>query len=140
MVPPLGTLYDIDGRHLMLHHTGKGTPVVVIEAGAGNFGLDYLHVQRGVSRFATCAVYDRAGYGWSDADPQPRTAAEPLPISAELARSLLAAKLELHAALAAGVSHGEHRVLPDAGHMVQYEQPDAITDAVRDVLDRIANG
>ena len=40
--PPLGELYDVGaGRRLMLHHVGTGTPAVVIEAGAGSFGLDY---------------------------------------------------------------------------------------------------
>ena len=43
--PPLGELYDVGGgRRLMLHHAGTGTPAVVIEAGAGAFGLDYLSI------------------------------------------------------------------------------------------------
>ena len=65
------------------------------------------------------------------------TAAEPLPISAELARTLVTAKVDLHAAPAATVSQGEQRILDDAGHRIRYQRPDAIIDAVRDVLDRI---
>ncbi len=280
----------------MLHRAGAGSPAVVIEAGAGNFGFDYIHVQEAVSEFAACVVYDRAGYGWSDPDAAPRTAAratddmravlraaelagpyvlvghslgglyvrryaqrfaddvaglvlvepshedlaarmpvqlrdlearqraaaermlrersfsppqiaaartqtervyaswpdslreelvdrhldpdkllaaiaetsaldavgnevrragplpdvptivltgaavEPLPISAELARLLMAHKLELHAELAGSVTSGEHRVLEDSGHMVQYQRPDAITQAVQDVLIEVRNG
>jgi hypothetical protein len=48
--PPLGKLYDVgSGRRLMLHHAGAGMPAVVIEAGAGAFGLDYLNLFEEVS-------------------------------------------------------------------------------------------
>jgi pimeloyl-ACP methyl ester carboxylesterase len=65
--PPLGELYDVGGgRRLMLHHAGKGTPAVVIEAGAGAFGLDYLSILELCAQRTTCVLYDRAGSGWSD--------------------------------------------------------------------------
>jgi pimeloyl-ACP methyl ester carboxylesterase len=65
--PPLGELYDVGcGRRLMLHHAGTGTPAVVIEAGAGVFGLDYLNIFELCAKRTTCVLYDRAGSGWSD--------------------------------------------------------------------------
>lgn len=65
--PPLGELYDVGGgRRLMLHHAGTGTPTVVIEAGAGAFGLDYLSIFELCTKRTTCVLYDRAGSGWSD--------------------------------------------------------------------------
>jgi pimeloyl-ACP methyl ester carboxylesterase len=65
--PPLGELYDVgDGRRLMLHHAGKGTPAVVIEAGAGAFGFDYLSILELCAQRTTSVLYDRAGSGWSD--------------------------------------------------------------------------
>jgi pimeloyl-ACP methyl ester carboxylesterase len=65
--PPLGELYDVGGgRRLMLHHAGTGRPAVVIEAGAGAFELDYLNLCETVAQRTTCALYDRAGSGWSD--------------------------------------------------------------------------
>jgi pimeloyl-ACP methyl ester carboxylesterase len=74
-VPPLGELYDLgDGRRLMLHHAGTGTPAVVIEAGAGTFGLDYLNLFERCAQRTTCVLYDRAGSGWSDPLPGPRSA------------------------------------------------------------------
>ena len=53
--PPLGERYEIgDGRRLMLHHAGRGTPAVVIEAGAGAFGLDYLKLFELCAKRTTC--------------------------------------------------------------------------------------
>jgi pimeloyl-ACP methyl ester carboxylesterase len=75
--PPLGKLYDIgDGRRLVLHHAGTGTPAVVIEAGAGAFGLDYLNLFELCAKRTTCVLYDRAGSGWSDPVPGLRSARE----------------------------------------------------------------
>lgn len=75
--PPLGQLYDVgDGRRLMLHHAGTGTPAVVIEAGAGAFGLDYLSLFELCAQRTTCVLYDRAGSGWSDPVTDPPGAAE----------------------------------------------------------------
>jgi pimeloyl-ACP methyl ester carboxylesterase len=75
--PPLGTLYDVeDGRRLMLHHAGTGTPAVVIEAGAGSFGLDYLNIFELCAQRTTSVLYDRAGSGWSDPVQGSRSARE----------------------------------------------------------------
>jgi pimeloyl-ACP methyl ester carboxylesterase len=75
--PPLGELYDVGGgRRLMLHHAGTGTPAVVIEAGAGAFGLDYLNILELCAQRTTCVLYDRAGSGWSDPGQGSRGAEE----------------------------------------------------------------
>src|SRR5260370_40071148 len=75
--PPLGKLYDVgSGRRLMLYHAGTGTPAVVIEAGAGAFGLDYLNMFELCAKRTTCVLYDRAGSGWSDPEPRSRSARE----------------------------------------------------------------
>ncbi len=60
----------------MLHQAGSGTPAVVIEAGAGAFGLDYYNLFELCARRTTCVLYDRAGSGWSDPVDWPRSAAE----------------------------------------------------------------
>jgi pimeloyl-ACP methyl ester carboxylesterase len=68
--PPLGGLYDVGaGRRLMLYRAGTGTPTVVIEAGAGTFGLDYLNLLERCAQRTTCVLYDRADSGWSDPAP-----------------------------------------------------------------------
>jgi pimeloyl-ACP methyl ester carboxylesterase len=87
--PPLGRLYDVAGRHLLLHYSGTGGPAVVFAPGAGLIGLDYLNIHDQVSQFTTSVLYDRAGTGWSDHVELPRSATE---VADEL-RSLLHAAL-----------------------------------------------
>ena len=74
--PPLGQLYEVDGRQLWLHRSGSGGPAVVILPGASAVGLDYLNIGDQISLFTTSVLYDRGGTGWSGEAPLPRTAAE----------------------------------------------------------------
>lgn len=90
--PPLGRLFPVGDRRMLLHSAGSGGPAVVIDAGAGMYGLDYLNIQERIGAFTTCVVYDRAGLGWSDPD-------------GESYRSATQVADDLHALLqAAGVS------------------------------------
>lgn len=66
MRPPLGTLVDVGQRRMHLHCTGAGSPVVVLEAGASSFALDWALVQPALARTTRACSYDRAGHGWSD--------------------------------------------------------------------------
>jgi pimeloyl-ACP methyl ester carboxylesterase len=88
--PPIGRLYDVDGRRLLLHRSGSGGPAVVFAPGAGLIGLDYLNVHDRISRFTTSVLYDRAGTGWSDEIQLPRSAAE---VTDELRALLRAAEI-----------------------------------------------
>jgi len=75
-VPPPGRLIDVGGWRLHLHCTGEARPsqpTVVLEAGAGDFSVDWSLVQPAAARFARVCSYDRAGAGWSDLGPRPRT-------------------------------------------------------------------
>ena len=74
--PPVGHLYEVEGRRLLLHQSGTGGPAVVFAPGAGCIGLDYLNIHDQVSQFTTSALYDRAGTGWSDQADLPRNATE----------------------------------------------------------------
>src|SRR5262245_18917875 len=77
--PPIsapGQLVDLGGWRLHLNCTGQVTasqPAVILEAGAGGFSVDWSLVQPEVARFARVCSYDRAGLGWSDLGPHPRT-------------------------------------------------------------------
>lgn len=73
---PPGKMVDLGGHRLHVNCTGKGTPVVVIENGLGDFSFDWILVQNRVSKFTRVCTYDRAGYAWSDPGPQPRTYAQ----------------------------------------------------------------
>lgn len=74
--PAPGRLVDVGGWRLHLNCTGEAQPsqpTVILEAGLGDFSVEWSLVQPGVSRFARVCSYDRAGDGWSDIGPNPRT-------------------------------------------------------------------
>lgn len=74
--PPPGKLIDVGGYRLHLYCTGAnrpGSPTVILEEGIGSTSLEWSKVQPNVATFARVCSYDRAGYGWSDSGPLPRT-------------------------------------------------------------------
>jgi pimeloyl-ACP methyl ester carboxylesterase len=79
-------MVDAGGHRLHLNCSGQGSPTVVMESGAGDLSLVWALVQPQIAQFTRACSYDRAGYAWSDAGPQPRTMAQ--------------IAYELHAALA----------------------------------------
>ena len=72
--PPPGQLVDVGGHRLHLWCTGAGTPAVILEAGLGGSSAGWGFVQPDVARFTRVCSYDRAGMGYSDPGPSPRTA------------------------------------------------------------------
>jgi pimeloyl-ACP methyl ester carboxylesterase len=74
--PPPGKMVDIGGYRLHLNCTGSGSPTVVIESGWGDMSAVWGWVQPKVAKTTRVCTYDRAGMGWSEASPQPRTARE----------------------------------------------------------------
>jgi pimeloyl-ACP methyl ester carboxylesterase len=68
--------------------TGQGSPTVILESGSGGPSIDWLMVQPEVAKFSRVCSYDRAGYGWSESGPQPRSS---LQIAHELKQLLQAA-------------------------------------------------
>ena len=71
--PMKGTLIDVGGHKLSINCTGEGAPTVVLETGLENLAMSWEKVQLGIEKFTRVCVYDRAGYGWSEAGPLPRT-------------------------------------------------------------------
>jgi pimeloyl-ACP methyl ester carboxylesterase len=74
--PPPGQLVDVGGYRLHINCTGEGSPTVVIESGWGDFSAAWGWVQPEVAKTTRVCTYDRAGMGWSESSPQPRTARE----------------------------------------------------------------
>jgi len=78
-VAPPGRLVDLGGYSLHLLCTGRryiGGLTVVLSIGGGGFAVDWSLVQTPLSDSARVCSYDRAGFGWSDAGPTPRTLAQ----------------------------------------------------------------
>ncbi len=85
-----GELIDIGTHRLHINCSGKGSPAVIIDSGIGGFSLEWLKIQATLSANLKVCSYDRAGYGWSDPGPRPRTTAR---ISNELRLLLTAAEI-----------------------------------------------
>jgi pimeloyl-ACP methyl ester carboxylesterase len=71
--PPPGRLVDVGGHRLHIWCTGSGTPSVILETGLGGSSADWGFVQPEVAGFTRVCSYDRAGMGYSDPGPSPRT-------------------------------------------------------------------
>jgi pimeloyl-ACP methyl ester carboxylesterase len=71
--PQVGHSVDIGGRTLNLYCSGQGSPSVIFEGAGHTAGYAWADMQRKVAGFTRACWYDRAGYGWSDPGPSPRT-------------------------------------------------------------------
>ena len=88
---PPGRLIDIGGHRLHVACRGEGGPAVILETGLPGTSLAWESVIGDIGTFARVCAYDRAGYGWSEPGPSPRTTGV---IVGELHRLLDAAAIE----------------------------------------------
>ena len=72
--PPPGRLIDLGAHHLHMLEEGQGSPTIVLEAGLMSTMLSWSAIQRALAQSYRVVSYDRAGLGWSDLGPMPRTA------------------------------------------------------------------
>ena len=84
--PAPGRMVSVGTHSLQLYCEGSGTPAAIIEPGIGVDWVEWRPVSAPLAALTQVCVYDRAGYGWSEAGPQPRTAAR---IATELHTLLL---------------------------------------------------
>jgi pimeloyl-ACP methyl ester carboxylesterase len=68
---PPGQRVDVGGYYLHLYRAGETGPTVVLEHSLG--GVEGYLLIDDLAKFARVCIYDRAGYGWSDLSPHPRT-------------------------------------------------------------------
>ncbi|RYY47926.1 MAG: alpha/beta hydrolase [Sphingomonadales bacterium] len=80
-----------DGRRMNLHCTGTGSPTVILEGGWTTSTIWWRGIQPRVAVTTRVCSYDRAGYGFSDVGPMPRTAAA---IAGDLEAMLKAASID----------------------------------------------
>lgn len=72
--PPPGRLVDLGTHRLHLLEAGQGSPTILLEAGLMSTVLSWSDLQRALAGSFRVVSYDRAGLGWSDLGPMPRTA------------------------------------------------------------------
>jgi len=75
--PAPGQMVDVGGYRMHINCQGApvaGSPTVVMEAAHSEPGLSWAGVQPGVAKLTRVCTYDRAGLGWSESSPRPRTA------------------------------------------------------------------
>lgn len=70
---PPGVLVDVGGHRLHLYCTGEGDPTVLLDAGSGDWSLKLRPLQDELAATTRVCTYDRAGSGWSEPGPAPRT-------------------------------------------------------------------
>jgi pimeloyl-ACP methyl ester carboxylesterase len=67
---------NVGGHELQYRCSGKGAPVVVMDAGLGGTMATWNEVTPGIEAFTRVCSYDRAGLGRSGPGPMPRTSAQ----------------------------------------------------------------
>ena len=71
--PMPGQLVDVGGYKMHIDCMGQGTPAVILESGLGDSYISWQKVQPKVAQFTRVCSYDRAGLGYSESSPRPRT-------------------------------------------------------------------
>ncbi|HVX67833.1 MAG TPA: alpha/beta hydrolase, partial [Bryobacteraceae bacterium] len=71
--PPPGKLVDVGGFRMHLYCAGEGSPAVILDSGLSDAWLHWYKVQPEVAATTRVCAYDRAGLGWSDPSPRPRS-------------------------------------------------------------------
>lgn len=104
--PPPGRMITVGDSRMRIECHGSGGPTVVLETGLGGPGILWQAVQEQVGQFTRVCSYDRAGLGWSEPGPTPRTA---VAIAREL-HSLLAEAGEAGPFILVGHSSGAHNI------------------------------
>jgi len=69
----LGQLVTAQGTRLNFYCMGRGSPAVVFDSGWGDWAPVWTIVQPEVAKWTRACSYDRAGAGFSDPGPMPRT-------------------------------------------------------------------
>src|SRR5437868_14765837 len=68
-----GQLVSVNGFRLNLYCMGSGSPTVVFDSGWGDWAPAWSKVQPEIAKWTRACSYDRAGTGFSDPGPMPRT-------------------------------------------------------------------
>ena len=106
--PAPGALVDVGGYRLHMTCAGAGSPAVILDAGLGATSFEWQEIAASVARFTRVCAYDRAGQGFSDPGPSPRTSGQ---IAREVSTLLRATRNAPAIAVGASVGGWHMRVL-----------------------------
>lgn len=70
---PPGVLVNVDGYKMHIHCMGEGSPTILLDHVGGGSSVDWALIQPKLAEHTRVCAYDRAGFGWSDFSPAPRT-------------------------------------------------------------------
>lgn len=68
-----GTLLSAGTHKLNFYCMGSGSPTVILEGGFADWSPAFTGLQQRVAEFTRVCSYDRAGFGFSEAGPMPRS-------------------------------------------------------------------
>src|SRR5215510_10736769 len=71
--PQQGRTVQAGNVRLNIDCSGSGSPTIILESGMGVPAMSWRNIQSDVAKFSRVCSYDRAGYGWSEVGPKPRT-------------------------------------------------------------------
>jgi pimeloyl-ACP methyl ester carboxylesterase len=71
--PAPGQLVEVGGFKMHINCVGQGSPTVILAAGTADFSTTWAYVQPEIAQLTRVCSYDRAGLGWSESSPYPRT-------------------------------------------------------------------
>jgi pimeloyl-ACP methyl ester carboxylesterase len=74
--PPPGILVNVNGYKVHIYCMGEGNPTIILDHVGGGSSVDWALIQPKLAGHTRVCAYDRAGYGWSDYNPAPRTMEE----------------------------------------------------------------
>ncbi len=122
--PPPGRLVDVGGYRLHIWCSGEvepGTPSVLFDSGLGGDSFDWAEITSEISKLTQTCTYDRAGMGYSDPGPTPRTSGQ---IANELAALIKNSGITSPAVLV-GLSFGGYNT-----RIVASKRPDLVAGLV----------
>lgn len=71
--PMPGQLIGVGGYRMHIYCSGQGSPPVILDSGQGDSYISWRKVQPEIAKFVSVCSYDRAGLGYSEPSPRPRT-------------------------------------------------------------------
>ena len=71
--PPPGVLVNVDGHKMHIYCIGEGSPTIILDHEGSGSSMDWALIQPKLAEQTRVCAYDRAGFGWSEPNPAPRT-------------------------------------------------------------------